>query len=191
MGQREKGRGYRQNALLLPPFDPKQKGGTTWRPAGRALAGGPMLGDGRKLGKTERVAREIDPHAHLVLVLLAGAAPRAGQTGDGDVRDSGAPVCKREESLVVVVRGGPGSGRPLFIGGVRWFGRPIFRARGASMAGNGGSGNIPAWTPAGGIRGQSSVVGLDPSCRRAGHGRGGGSGDAVRWCWRGRLGQSL
>jgi hypothetical protein len=51
MGEREKGRGYGQNALLLPPFDPKKKGGTTWRPAGKALAGGPMLGDGRKLGQ--------------------------------------------------------------------------------------------------------------------------------------------
>jgi hypothetical protein len=106
--------------------------------------------------------------------LLAGAAPRVGRTGDGGVRGGGAPVCKREESSVVVVRGGPGSGRPLFIGGIRRFGRPIFRARRASMAGNGGSGNIPAWTPAGGIRSQSSVVGLDPSCRRAGRGRGGG-----------------
>jgi hypothetical protein len=113
----------------------------------------------------ERAARETDPRAHLVLVLLAGAAPRAGWTGDGGVQGGDAPVCKREESSVVVVRSGPGSGRLLFIGGIRRFGRPIFRARGASMAGNGGSGNIPAWTPAGRIRGQSSVMGLDPSCR--------------------------
>jgi hypothetical protein len=42
----------------------------------------------------------------------------------------------------------------------------------------------PAWTSAGGIRGQLSAVGLDSSCRRAGRGRGGGRGDAVRWCWR-------
>jgi hypothetical protein len=32
----------------------------------------------------------------------------------------------------------------------------------------------PAGTLAGGIRGQSSVVGLDSSCRRAGRSRGGG-----------------
>jgi hypothetical protein len=32
----------------------------------------------------------------------------------------------------------------------------------------------PAWTLAGGIRGQSSTVGLDSSCRRASRSRGGG-----------------
>jgi hypothetical protein len=51
VGEREKGRGVRAKRLLLPPIDPKQKGGTTWRPAGRALASGPMLGDGWKLGQ--------------------------------------------------------------------------------------------------------------------------------------------
>jgi hypothetical protein len=40
------------------------------------------------------------------------------------------------------------------------------------MVGNGGSGKIPAWTPAGGIRGQFGVVGCDPSCRCTGRGRG-------------------
>jgi hypothetical protein len=42
----------------------------------------------------------------------------------------------------------------------------------------------PVCTLAGEIRGQSSVVGLDSSCRRAGRSRGGGAcGDAVLW-WR-------
>jgi hypothetical protein len=42
------------------------------------------------------------------------------------------------------------------------------------VAGNGGSGKIPAWTPAGGIRGQSGAVGRDSSCRCTGRSRGGG-----------------
>jgi hypothetical protein len=33
------------------------------------------------------------------------------------------------------------------------------------MAGNGGSGKIPVWTPAGRIRGRFGAVGLDASCR--------------------------
>jgi hypothetical protein len=58
----------------------------------------------------------------------------------------GALVFKREGGLVVAVRGEPGSCRPLFIGTERRFRRPIFRARGAPAAGNGGSGKVPAWT---------------------------------------------
>jgi hypothetical protein len=38
----------------------------------------------------------------------------------------GALVLKQGEKVVVVVRGSPGSGRPLFIGGVRRFGRGFF-----------------------------------------------------------------
>jgi hypothetical protein len=79
-------------------------------------------------------------------------------------------VFKREGSSVVVVRGEPGSCRPLFIGRIRWFGQPIFRARGAPAAGNGVD-------SAGGIRDQSGAVRRDPS-RRGRAGR--GSGDAER-----------
>jgi hypothetical protein len=43
------------------------------------------------------------------------------------------------------------------------------------MAGNGGSGKIPAWTPAGGICGRFGAVGRNPSCMCTGRGHGGGS----------------
>jgi hypothetical protein len=35
------------------------------------------------------------------------------------------------------------------------------------MVGNGGSGKIPAWTPASGILGRLATVRVDPSCRAA------------------------
>jgi hypothetical protein len=150
--------GFGKTAIFFLPPSIRNRGGAPAVPC-MAAAG--------EWSKMERRLRGIDPRAHLVLGLLAEAASRVGMAvlGGGD-----ASVFKREGSSVVVVRGEPGSCRPLFIGGIRWFGRPIFRARGAPAAGNGVD-------SAGGIRGQSGVVGRDPSCRgRAGR----GSGDAER-----------
>jgi hypothetical protein len=56
--------------------------------------------------------------------------------------------------LVVEVRGEVRSRSGPFIGAGRSVWRGYFELRGAPMAGNGGSGKIPAWTPAGGILGR-------------------------------------
>jgi hypothetical protein len=53
--------------------------------------------------------------------------------------------------MVVEVRGATESRAGPFIGAGRLVRRGYFELRGAPMAGNGGSGKIPAWTPAGGI----------------------------------------
>jgi hypothetical protein len=50
------------------------------------------------------------------------------------------------------------------------------------MADNGGSGKIPAWTPAGGICGRFGAVRLDASCRGVVVAAEGEYGDAARWC---------
>jgi hypothetical protein len=58
----------------------------------------------------------------------------------------------------VEVRGEVGSRSGPFIGAGRSVWRGYFELRGAPMAGNGGSGKIPAWTPADGILGRLGAV---------------------------------
>jgi hypothetical protein len=56
-------------------------------------------------------------------------------------------VLKQGEKVTVVVCGSPGSGQPLFIGGIRRFGQGFFdleELRWPAMAVE----NIPAWTSA-------------------------------------------
>jgi hypothetical protein len=70
--------------------------------------------------------------------------------GDGELREEG--------ELVVEVRDEVGSRSGPFIGARRSVWRGYFELREAPMAGNGGSGKIPAWTPAGGILGRLAAV---------------------------------
>jgi hypothetical protein len=70
--------------------------------------------------------------------------------GDGELGEEG--------FLVVEVRDEVGSRSGPFIGAGRSVWRGYFELRGAPMAGNGGSGKIPAWTPASGILGRLDVV---------------------------------
>jgi hypothetical protein len=139
----------------------------------------------------EKATRETDPCAHLVLVLLAGAAPRAGRTGDGGVRGGGAPMCKREESSVVVVRGGPGSGRPLFIGGNKAVWAAGFSSSRSFYGRQWRFEKYPGVDS--GRRNSQSMkrCGIGPVVQASWPWPRRGGGDAVRWCWRGWLGQSL
>jgi hypothetical protein len=72
-------------------------------------------------------------------------------------------MLKQGEKVAVVVRGSLGSGRPLFIGGVRRFGRGFFfeleELRWPAMLEN-----ILVWTSAGEVR-AARRCGFDSSCR--------------------------
>jgi hypothetical protein len=74
------------------------------------------------------------------------------------VGGGGAWALGRQGGLVGVVRGEVGSRSGPFIGAGRSVRRGYFELRGAPMAGNGGSGKIPAWTPASGILGRLAAV---------------------------------
>jgi hypothetical protein len=111
---------------------------------------------------------ESTPRAHLVLGLLVKAAPRAGRAGGGGARGGGAPVCKREESSVMVVRGEPGSCRSLFIGGIRRFGGRFFELEELLSAGNGGSGRSQRGLQAVATRCRTAVAVVLEGTARAG-----------------------
>jgi hypothetical protein len=70
-----------------------------------------------------------------------GLVPRAAADRWGGVRGGDALVLGKGKEVAVVRCGGPGSGRPLFIGGERQFGRGFFLSsgsfEGSTMAGRG------------------------------------------------------
>jgi hypothetical protein len=121
-------------------------------------AGDRMHGDGRELGQNEE---EVEGNRFRFLP-WAGVLRRGGlTTGSGAVRGGdrsstggGDGGHGKEGELVVEVRGEVGGRSGPFIGAGRSVWRGYFELRGASMAGNGGSEKIPAWTPASGILGR-------------------------------------
>jgi hypothetical protein len=140
-------------------------------------------GDGRELGRNEE---EVEGNRFRFLP-RAGVLRRGGSTagsgalrgGDRSGTGGGDGGLGKEGELVVEVRGEVGSRSGPFIGAGRSVWRGYFELRGASMAGNGGSGKIPAWTPTSGILGRSAAVRIDPSCRAAVAVEGEGGSDAA------------
>jgi hypothetical protein len=124
-------------------------------------AGDRGYGGGREVGKNEE---EVEGNSFRSSPWsgtdCGGRSTAAGGLQPGMAR--AALVVAMESSgrggLVVEVRDEVGSRSGPFIGAERRFGRGYFELRGAPMAGNGGSGKIPAWTPAGGILGRLAVV---------------------------------
>ena len=151
--------GFGQKALLLPPSLTTQnaEAGRPTVEGGRG-AGDLVHGDGRELGRNE----EEDEGNRFRFLPRAGVLRRGGSTaGNGAVRGGdrsgtggGDGGLGKEGELVVEVRGEVGSRSGPFIGAGRSVWRGYFELRGASMAVNGGSGKIPAWTPASGILGR-------------------------------------
>jgi hypothetical protein len=117
--------------FFLPGSCPKQKGG---RPSGgrpaRVPADDPGHGDGREMGQNDGgdkgVLLPFLPWAwvHCRGGLMGGGGLQAAVVGDG--ASGGGGELGREGEMVVEVRVSPGSGRPLFIGGIRRFRRGIF-----------------------------------------------------------------
>jgi hypothetical protein len=121
-------------------------------------AGGPVHGNGREVGQNKE---ELEGNRFRLL-------PWSGSARGGGSAALGGGLLWWS---VVVVLGGLG-GREARLGGAWRGGEPrrafyrsgkvgsrrYFELRGAPMAANGGSGKIPAWTPAGGILGRFGAV---------------------------------
>jgi hypothetical protein len=135
--------------FFLPSFPIQNRGGPG-RPRPTAGDGAPGVGGGRGKGKTEGESRGSQPRAHLGPGLLVEAAPRRRAAAGYGGRGGGAWRLGEGSEAVVEVRGAQG----FFIGA----GRSVRGAQGFFMAGNGGSGKIPVWTPAGGICGRFDAV---------------------------------
>jgi hypothetical protein len=159
----KKGRGYGQNHHLLPPSLTIQNAGDRearrWRGKGRRRPGArrrPGSGAKRRGARGQPIP---------LLTLGWGALERridgrqwAARGGDRSGTGGGDGGLGKEGELVVEVRGEVGSRSGPFIGARRSVRRGYFELRGAPMAGNGGSGKIPAWTPASGILGRLAAV---------------------------------
>jgi hypothetical protein len=166
LGKVEKGKGYGQNNHLLPPLphNIEQRRGCTGRPAGGGArgTGDPVCGDGQEVGKNEE---ELEGNRFLSLpwsgtycggrATAGGGAARGGGCGGTGGGDGG---LRKEGKLVVEVRGEVGSRSSPFIGAGRSVWQGYFELRGAPMAGNGGSGKIPAWILTGGILSRLAAV---------------------------------
>jgi hypothetical protein len=148
--------------FFLPPSRYRtQKIGRPGGGGGRG-AGDPVRGDGREVGRNEE---ELEGNRFRSLP-WAGVLRRGGSTagsgaargGDRGGTGGGNGGLGKEGELVVEVRGEVGSRSGPFIGARRSVWRGYFELRGAPMAGNGGSGKIPAWTPASGILGRLATV---------------------------------
>jgi hypothetical protein len=126
-------------------------------------------GDGREVGQNEE---ELEGNRFRSLpwvgVLwrggstVGGGAVRGGDRGGTGGGDGG---LGGEGEMVVEARGATESRAGPFISAGRSVRRGYFELRGAPMAGNGGSGKIPAWTPTGGILDRFGAVRIDSSCR--------------------------
>jgi hypothetical protein len=125
-------------------------------------------GDGWEVGQNEE---ELKGNRFRSLP-CAGVLWRGGSTAGGGVARGGGRA-----ALVVTMEGSGRRGnwswrcgchgeprRAFYRRGKVGSGR-YFELRGALMAGNGGSGKIPAWTPADGILGRFCAVRIDLSCR--------------------------
>jgi hypothetical protein len=156
----KKGRGYGQNNHLLPPSLTTQNAGDREADRGR--------GEGRRRPGAQRRsgsgAKRRGGRGQPIPLLTSGwGAPKRRIDGGGRrpvmvVGGGGAWGLGRQGGLVGVVRGEVGSRSGPFIGTGRSVRRGYFELRGAPMAGNGGSGKIPAWTPAGGILSRLAAV---------------------------------
>jgi hypothetical protein len=110
--------------FFLPPLIQNRGGGIERRPArGEGAPAVPPMAAAGKWLKMERRPRGINPRAHLVLGWSEGEAPREGGGLAAVLRGGGAVELGEGGEVAVEVRGGLGSGRPLFIGGERRFGR--------------------------------------------------------------------
>jgi hypothetical protein len=148
--------------FFLPPSRYRTHG--TGRPGGGGGRGAdvPVHGDGREVGRNEE---ELEGNRFRYLpwagVLWRGgltAGSGAARGGDRSGTGGGDGGLGKEGELVVEMRGEVGSRSGPFIGAGRSVWRGYFDLCGAPMAGNGGSGKIPAWTPASGILGRLAAV---------------------------------
>jgi hypothetical protein len=102
------------------------------REAGRDVAGRRLLPASQapaavgQWGKTTRASRGTDSPTYLGRCWRAEAVPWAATDWKVASLARRCPVLKQGEKVAVVVRGSPGSDRPLFIGGVRRFGQGYF-----------------------------------------------------------------
>jgi hypothetical protein len=109
--------------FFLPGSQPVRGRGGLGR---RRPAGLPATTAAGERGKRERTTRGFFSLTHLGSRRREGLVPRAAADRWGGVRGGGALVLGQGKEVAVVRCGGPGSGRPLFIGGERRFGRGFF-----------------------------------------------------------------
>jgi hypothetical protein len=108
-------------------------------------------------GKTKRSSRATDSASYLGRGRPVEAAPqRWAAAGNGGWGGGARGLRKQGESACGGARRGEALPAPIYRRG-RGGSRRYFELR-APIAGNGGSGKIPAWTQAGGIRGRFGAV---------------------------------
>jgi hypothetical protein len=178
VGKRGKGRGVRAKRPSSSPPPIQNRGGVQRRVGcGRpvAIAGEPGPGGGWAVGKNEEgfIGNRF-PYLPWAVVARGGGFLGRRQTGGGGLGGDGSLVCREEGARLVAVRGEVRNAAGFFIGAERRFGGRYFELMELSRGRQWWLGKNPAWTPAGGIRGQPNAVGLDSSCRCIGRGRRGG-----------------
>jgi hypothetical protein len=144
--------------FFLPPSRHRRRrqGGRLWKGEGAPTTW--CTATAGKWGETKRRSRATDPSPYLGLGCSGEVDRRRRRRPVMVVGGCGAWALGRQGGLVGVVCGEVGSRSGPFIGAGRSVRRGYFELRGAPMAGNGGSGKIPAWTPASGILGRLAAV---------------------------------
>jgi hypothetical protein len=144
--------GFWPKGHLLPSWlASEQRGGEAERVVGRqgCPLAAPCSSATDEWREMERRPRGFDSPTYLGLWRRVGVDRRRRADGGGAGYGRRAPVLKQGRKVVVVVRGRPGSGRPLFICGISRFGRPIFSSSRSFYGRQWRWENIPAWTSAG------------------------------------------
>jgi hypothetical protein len=135
--KKEKRQGFLGKMPFFLPWLASRTEGEGGRAGGRPAgvpAGAPCSSATSEWREMERRLRGFYSPTYLVLWRHVGVDRRWRTEGGGAGYGRRAPMLRLGKKVAVVVRGSPGSGQPLFISGIRRFGRPIFRARGASVA---------------------------------------------------------